>query len=190
VRALIAVFFVWVICSNPAMAFAVKPTAKSSAALDTYSVLVDDLSDPVNIYRVSFDFYVLENTLPRVGAACVVKFRAFSCGEADEGGISTRVVSWNPAPRPEFKVEVPVTNYRVRHTHIRNDEINIQRLVHRNWGVQYTAQNNLWAVGRDEGNPRLFRLPLCGVHQSNGRATHRVPVKAATAIPERAVIAP
>lgn len=69
-RALIAVFFVWVICSNPAIAFAVKPTTKSSAALDTYSVFVDDLSDPVNIYRVSGDFYVLENTLPRVDAAC------------------------------------------------------------------------------------------------------------------------
>ena len=50
---LIAVFFVWVVCPNPAMSFSVKPTAKASATLDICSVLVEDLSDPVNVYRIS-----------------------------------------------------------------------------------------------------------------------------------------
>ena len=155
---LIAVFLVWVVCANPAIAFAVEPTAKSCAALDTRAVLIDDLSDPINVYPISVDFYVLKNTFPIIGAACIVKFHAFARSKTDRLAVSAKIVSWYSFSGREFKVEVPESNYGVRCPYVRQPEMYVQRAIHCNWDVQYASQNNLWTVGRNEGSESIFRL--------------------------------
>jgi hypothetical protein len=80
------------------MSFSVKPTAKASATLDICSVLVEDLSDPVNVYRISAGFHVPQNTFPGIRAASVIKFHAFAGGKTDRSALGTTVVSCIPFP--------------------------------------------------------------------------------------------